>query len=430
MDFEVIGGLPSQWVVKIKRKGSQIVRWKPVASSNINFGEVYSYLNEHLHQSSINAPSITGTKEADHDTTSQIGLQQSPVEDDCAADDHYESAHDSDDRNEPEARTKFCNDYFAQWLNKIESSIHELRSELQAGHSSINELRSELQAEGIDAQQYREAVVGFMVSFGAGSSKGAYGDSLFGPSHTALDGYGPNVDAGYGTHTDAGNDDEHTCMSLYSLYGDISGDNVQIFTKAPPGVSKFGHPYRPSYIFGSPYFVPHFKRVRNVRPLPVLNITDYEIDERSSVDMNPLRGLEDSRLCEEFDQWFAGKIFVDRPVQQSLNFFEILMGNASMEWLGDEVFLKQLWNNGSCDVHSVQYGNNLNSYMDGREYIMSKLFTDVDMEWGFTKFSCADYLRWKSENRIVPDGVNAKLFGCHGPLADRQPGRAFLEATI
>ena len=28
---------------------------------------------------------------------------------------------------------------------------------------------------------------------------------------------------------------------------------------------------------------------------------------------------------------------------------------------------------------------------------------------GFTKFSRADYLRWKSENRIVPDGVNAKV---------------------
>ena len=70
-------------------------------------------------------------------------------------------------------------------------------------------------------------------------------------------------------------------MSLYSLYGDISGDSVQIFTKAPPGVSKFGRPHRPSYIFGSPYFIPPFKRVRNVRPLPVLNITDYEIDERS-----------------------------------------------------------------------------------------------------------------------------------------------------
>ncbi|KAL2343099.1 hypothetical protein Fmac_004384 [Flemingia macrophylla] len=32
----------------------------------------------------------------------------------------------------------------------------------------------------------------------------------------------------------------------------------------------------------------------------------------------------------------------------------------------------------------------------------------------------------KSENRIMPDGVNAKLLGCHGPLANRQPGRAFL----
>ncbi|KAL9453919.1 hypothetical protein AB3S75_009510 [Citrus x aurantiifolia] len=95
--------------------------------------------------------------------------------------------------------------------------------------------------------------------------------------------------------------------------------------------------------------------------------------------MNTLRGLEDSRLCEEFDQWFADNISVDRPVQQSRNFFDILMGNASMGWLGDEVFLKQLWNNGSCDVHSLQYGSNLNSYMDGREDLMSKPFTDVDM---------------------------------------------------
>ncbi|KAL9433131.1 hypothetical protein AB3S75_028033 [Citrus x aurantiifolia] len=173
----------------------------------------------------------------------------------------------------------------------------------------------------------------------------------------APDGCGPNVDAGYGTHTDAGNDDEHTPMSLYSLYGDISGDSVQIFTEAPPGVSKYGHSYRPSYIIGSPYFIPP---VRNVRPLPALNITDYETDERSSMDMNPLRGLEDSRLCEKFDKWFVGNFSVDRPIQQSRNFFEILMGNASMGWLGDEVFLKQLWNNASCDIHSLQYGSNLN----------------------------------------------------------------------
>lgn len=28
---------------------------------------------------------------------------------------------------------------------------------------------------------------------------------------------------------------------------------------------------------------------------------------------------------------------------------------------------------------------------------------------GFTKFSRTDYLKWKEENRIVNDGVNAKV---------------------
>ncbi|KAK4279345.1 hypothetical protein QN277_011140 [Acacia crassicarpa] len=29
----------------------------------------------------------------------------------------------------------------------------------------------------------------------------------------------------------------------------------------------------------------------------------------------------------------------------------------------------------------------------------------------------------------MPDGVTAELLRCHGPLANRQPGRAFLHAT-
>ena len=80
---------------------------------------------------------------------------------------------------------------------------------------------------------------------------------------------------------------------------------------------------------------------------------------------------------------------------------------------------------------------------------------------GFTKFNRNDYLKLKAENKIMSDGVNAKvslclksvlasiypvsntglrviklmimcfmqLLGCHGPLANRQPGRAFLSAT-
>lgn len=33
---------------------------------------------------------------------------------------------------------------------------------------------------------------------------------------------------------------------------------------------------------------------------------------------------------------------------------------------------------------------------------------------GFTKFSRTDYVKWKQENRIIPDGVNAKVrrIGC------------------
>ncbi|CAL9095811.1 unnamed protein product, partial [Musa acuminata var. zebrina] len=49
-----------------------------------------------------------------------------------------------------------------------------------------------------------------------------------------------------------------------------------------------------------------------------------------------------------------------------------------------------------------------------------------------TKFSHNDYVKWKSEGRIIPDGVNGKeitclivqLLGCHGLLANRQPGKA------
>ncbi|PKA45679.1 60S ribosomal protein L10 [Apostasia shenzhenica] len=54
----------------------------------------------------------------------------------------------------------------------------------------------------------------------------------------------------------------------------------------------------------------------------------------------------------------------------------------------------------------------------------------VSRKWGFTKFSRTDYMKWKQENRIVSDGVNAKLLGCHGPLAQRQPGRAFLSEAL
>ncbi|GAY51319.1 hypothetical protein CUMW_133330 [Citrus unshiu] len=84
---------------------------------------------------------------------------------------------------------------------------------------------------------------------------------------------------------------------------------------------------------------------------------DHAIDMDTSVDINPLRELEDSSLFAEFDRWFA----------------------ASMGWLGDEVLLNRLWNNGDCAVDSLVFDDRLNCYLCGRQHTMSKSMTDVDM---------------------------------------------------
>lgn len=47
-------------------------------------------------------------------------------------------------------------------------------------------------------------------------------------------------------------------------------------------------------------------------------------------------------------------------------------------------------------------------------------------QWGFTKFSRADYMQWKDEGRIQHDGVNAKVIENHGPLEAKDPSHLFL----
>ncbi|GAY59929.1 hypothetical protein CUMW_198230 [Citrus unshiu] len=121
-----------------------------------------------------------------------------------------------------------------------------------------------------------------------------------------------------------------------SFYGDVSGESVQVFTEAPPGISKFGQAYRPSYVFDNPHMIPLFKRGKNVRRLPPPQIMAHAIDMSTSLDINPLRELEDSSLYAEFDRWFAGDMTVDRRVQHPRSFFKIILGLASMGWLGDE----------------------------------------------------------------------------------------------
>ena len=67
---------------------------------------------------------------------------------------------------------------------------------------------------------------------------------------------------------------------------------------------------------------------------------------------------------------------------------------------------------------------------EGQVLVPTRQKIIMSQKWGFTKFSQANYVKWTQENRIVSDGVNAKLLGCHGPLAQRKPSRAFLSGSI
>ena len=64
----------------------------------------------------------------------------------------------------------------------------------------------------------------------------------------------------YGVYTDVGNQNLSTPTPLYSFYGDVSGESVQVFTEVPPGISKFGCAYIPSYVYNSPYMISSVRR--------------------------------------------------------------------------------------------------------------------------------------------------------------------------
>ena len=112
-----------------------------------------------------------------------------------------------------------------------------------------------------------------------------------------------------------------------------------MFSEVPLIVSKFGRAYIPSYVYNSPYMIPPVRRRQNVRPLARPQILEHAIDMNTTVDINPLRGLEDSSMFAEFDRWFAGDMTVVRRVRHPRSFFEILLGLTSMGWLGDEVLI-------------------------------------------------------------------------------------------
>lgn len=54
---------------------------------------------------------------------------------------------------------------------------------------------------------------------------------------------------------------------------------------------------------------------------------DREIDERTSVDINLHRGMDNPRLFDEFEQWFASNFTMEGTIRTSHYFFQILWAN-------------------------------------------------------------------------------------------------------
>ncbi|GAY48818.1 hypothetical protein CUMW_114620 [Citrus unshiu] len=102
------------------------------------------------------------------------------------------------------------------------------------------------------------------------------------------------------------------------------------------------------------------------------SIPDWVHKHQPSINAMP----SDSSLFDKFDRWFTGDSRVRRRVQHPRSFFQIILGTTSMGWLGDGVFLNQLWNNGNCAVDSMVFDDRLNSYLCGRQHtIYSSLLT-------------------------------------------------------
>lgn len=153
------------------------------------------------------------------------------------------SQHTNPMTHDSESMTKYSNDYIIRRMDKIDRFICELKSAFEA--------------ERKEHKEFREAVMRFI---------GSYTERSHGPFPTTRSYTAPDC----GVYTDVENQNVSTHMSLYSFYGDVSGESVHILREAPLDISMFGRPYRRSYIFNSLYLIPSFKRGRNINPLPTL----------------------------------------------------------------------------------------------------------------------------------------------------------------
>nr|XP_009785894.1 PREDICTED: 60S ribosomal protein L10-like [Nicotiana sylvestris] len=139
----------------------------------------------------------------------------------------------------------------------------------------------------------------------------------------------------------------------------------------------------------------------------------------------PLTGVWGGRhsSLQELPTLLLGRLELTTSWLEAEVVYHVLRINKMLSCAGGQVLLSVRCRD-SNSHHAQEALRRAKFKFPGRQKII------VSSKWGFTSFKRTDYLKWKAEKRIVPDGVNAKLLGCHGPLAAREPGRAFLPGTV
>ncbi|GAY53361.1 hypothetical protein CUMW_148740 [Citrus unshiu] len=185
--YEAIGGLPSTWVVKTKNKIPRILQWKPMASSRINFAEVYSFFNDESRLGDVLQTLEPNSKESSRKYWLSVKNYLPSIPD---------------------------------WVHKHQPSINVMPSVTRQSdeHDDHDDIPNPIPEQ--------QTVVGFIDTFSKCPNK----DSPTARSYAASD--------DYGVYTDVGNENLSTPTSLYSFYGDVSGESVQVFTEVPPSISE------------------------------------------------------------------------------------------------------------------------------------------------------------------------------------------------
>lgn len=89
---------------------------------------------------------------------------------------------------------------------------------------------------------------------------------------------------------------------------------MQVLKEATLSISKFGREVRKLYILKIPCSQT-YKQVRNIKRLPTIEPIDVKIDGRMSVNVNPLRGIDDPTTFHGFDYGLDGNITVDYDIR-------------------------------------------------------------------------------------------------------------------